>query len=360
MLRYIKDVIGQAAAWAAKKLILRFRDPLIKRATMTPYFHLINDEGDPYMLRYWLVPYTYQGSHSTDGCGPVKFWHRPLAWLLQKLGIAIRIHCIMRSDSDRALHDHPWDFVTVLLDGTYYEHRPVYDDGLYAGDSLTRYEAGSVLFRRASDLHRLEVPEGQMVWTLFITGPRKQAWGFVENLANKVYYRDYLDEQNLTKLKAEEEEDDYNFELGTLLDFIVDGFGATEDHDTIRAAIRKHSPKLSDQEIDAVMSRIVKPREVIQSISITIPVDGKTSEQIKALANTVAGERVSWLMARCKTCNGVTHASKWWLPMETGPMTKERGKLEAEGRYPFTGVYAAGMAWCQCDETKTIAHRVQS
>lgn len=354
MFRYIKDLAYQATTWAIKAIVARMRDPLIARATKTPYFHLVNDEGDPYMLRYWLVPYTYKGSHSEDGCGPVGFFQRPLAWMFQKLGIAIRVHCIMRSDSDRAVHDHPWDFVTVLLDGAYYEHRPVYDDGLYAGDSLTRYEAGSILFRRAADLHRLELPEGQMVWTLFITGPRKQSWGFVENLAYKKYYRDYLAMSQLER-EAEhaEQADDYNYEAGVLLDFIVNGFGATEDHRLIEAMIRKESVvPLSDEQVAAIMRRIVapEPASLVRDLDPTLP------PRHAVLAAT--DQRTQWLLASCKECGYLTYASKWYLPREAALMTKEHSKLEAEGRYPFTGVKERGAPMCLCDADKPIAHRV--
>lgn len=53
--------------------------------------------------------------------------------------------------------------------------------------------------------------------------------------------------------------DEVDTRLYTLLDFVIDGFGASEDHDVIRAAIKQHSPKLTDPEVDAVMNRIAKP-----------------------------------------------------------------------------------------------------
>lgn len=192
MLTYLKDTATLIGRAIVRKLIERFRDPLILRATMTPYSHLDNGE---YMLRYWLVPYAQANKppeRREPGCGPVSFFHRPVAWALQKLGIAIRVHGIMRSDSDRAYHDHPWNFVSVILDGAYWEHRPVYDLGLFSGESAERFETGSVIFRRAADLHRLEVPDGQVVWTLFITGPWKQNWGFVADPGYKVPWKEYL------------------------------------------------------------------------------------------------------------------------------------------------------------------------
>ena len=167
---------------------------LIQYAKNKPYAHI----GD-YMERYWIVPYA--DPQAGDGCGLVSKWRRPFARTLQEIAIAIRVHCIKRSDSDRAVHDHPWWFLTIILFGRYIEVRPMYDrSGMYLGMQHTEYGPGSVLFRRAGDLHRLVLPNnGGHVWTLFITGPKQQRWGFVKNekLDRKTYYRAYFKEQGL-------------------------------------------------------------------------------------------------------------------------------------------------------------------
>lgn len=81
----------------------------------------------------------------------------------------IYVHKFMRSDDDRALHDHPWWFCSILLRGTYLEHRP-------SGSTLRI--APSVAFRKATDTHRIELLEDIKPWTLFITGPVIRKWGF--------------------------------------------------------------------------------------------------------------------------------------------------------------------------------------
>lgn len=471
MFRYIKDLAYQATTWAIKKAVLHFRDALIARATKTPY-----DPIGDYMHRYWLVPYVTTQGGSKTGIGAVSFWQRPIAWCFQKLGIGIRIHCIMQSDHDGAYHDHPWNFMSVILSGGYWEHRPLFDKGLFAGDVAERFQEGDVVFRKAGDLHRLALSEGQHAWTLFITGPWLQDWGFVENANYKTYWREYLEsgkrdaaqsikvepvrlsggyasaqrhlheildreaahaEQaepapidmvlhcpncgqqhidapedrrtdlagdepwhnpphrshlcsgcghvwrpadvptsgvaatktrgqadstvkgTLAAVRAVQAEQDANaeYELSVLLDFIVNGFGATEDHETIKAAIRRESVmSLSDAEVDAIMARIVKPRPV----SIELTIKAPSGEDIKGIADfaTAIDQRTEWLLASCKECGHLTHASKWYLPREAALMTKERGKLEAEGRYPFNGMKAQAAAWCLCDDDKTIAHRV--
>ncbi len=127
---------------------------LINWAKKRPYDHLAG-----YMNRWWILPYA-------DSKGS----YRP----------AIRIHEILRSDLGRDFHDHPWDYVSIILRGGYYEVIPQYDKYRnYVGDKRTWYGPGSIVFRCAEHLHRLELPEGQTCTTLFTTFKYKQKWGFI-------------------------------------------------------------------------------------------------------------------------------------------------------------------------------------
>lgn len=93
-------------------------------------------------------------------------------------------HLVLRSDDDRALHDHPWWNFSIVLEGGYYEH--MIDAG--GVHRRTWYGPGSVRFRRAGTIaHRLELAttidgydvEHEMpVTTIFITGPVLRRWGF--------------------------------------------------------------------------------------------------------------------------------------------------------------------------------------
>src|ERR1700719_4013108 len=57
--------------------------------------------------------------------------------------INIYLHCFIRDDEDRALHDHPWFNVSCLLIGGYIEHT------IAAGGVHQRHEyrAGDLKFR---------------------------------------------------------------------------------------------------------------------------------------------------------------------------------------------------------------------
>lgn len=79
------------------------------------------------------------------------------------------LHEIVRSDDDRALHDHPWDNRSFVLFGGYIEHTP---------EGRIERRPGDVVERAAEALHRLELFQGQRAISLFSTGPKRRDWGF--------------------------------------------------------------------------------------------------------------------------------------------------------------------------------------
>lgn len=113
----------------------------------------IGGEQNPYMKRWWLIP--------KNGC------------------CNIYLHQVLRSDDDRALHDHPWASVSIVLDGGYWELLPRFADTWPHNRQLTPHwrAPGSVTFRAARAPHRL-VLSAAPSWSLFITGPKVREWGF--------------------------------------------------------------------------------------------------------------------------------------------------------------------------------------
>jgi hypothetical protein len=144
-------------------------DRLIARAQRTPYFHLTG-----YMERWWLF-----GSRRTNDAALDRPWP-----------ITARIHHILRSDNDRHLHDHPWWNISIVLRGGYWEWTPKNPRDPAGPQVKTWRGPGSIVFRRASAVHRLELPAGTSTWSLFVMGPKSQAWGFYTP-DGKVHWRDY-------------------------------------------------------------------------------------------------------------------------------------------------------------------------
>lgn len=114
---------------------------------------VIGGADRPYMLRWYVIP--------------------------RNRFLNIYLHQFLRSDDDRALHDHPWMNLSILLRGGYFEHT-IAAGGIETKELLW---AGEWRFRRSGRMaHRIELlgRQGQLrsCWTLFITGPRYRSWGF--------------------------------------------------------------------------------------------------------------------------------------------------------------------------------------
>lgn len=100
----------------------------------------------------------------------------------------IFLHKFLKSDSED-LHDHPWDFTTIILTGGYWEYTP---------NNKRWYGPGSIIKKKASDYHRIELDPTKTTWTLFIPGKQKQDWGF--KVGNDwIHHEKYLRDKILNK-----------------------------------------------------------------------------------------------------------------------------------------------------------------
>lgn len=96
----------------------------------------------------------------------------------------VYLHQVVRDDDDRALHDHPWVNLSIVLKGGYWEvvpeYRPSNDWPVPPTRTIWRGPR-SIVLRRPSAAHRLvvgNVHERGPCWSLFITGPKVREWGF--------------------------------------------------------------------------------------------------------------------------------------------------------------------------------------
>ena len=97
------------------------------------------------------------------------------------------LHWIHSSDRDRDMHDHPRDFVSIVLRGGYLEARPspAATSWKAVGTAafpepdvyLTERRRWSVAYRRAADPHRIVHVEPHTL-TLVLWGRKKREWGF--------------------------------------------------------------------------------------------------------------------------------------------------------------------------------------
>jgi len=97
----------------------------------------------------------------------------------------VTMHKIKKSD-DPIFHDHPWDFITVILKGGYWEHTPVFNkDGKKIAEFSAWRGPGSVIKRKATDYHWLELDQSVgPATTLFFMGSQQRDWGFLVDKHN--------------------------------------------------------------------------------------------------------------------------------------------------------------------------------
>lgn len=114
-------------------------------------------------------------------------------WFFWCPWFGIRVHHILRSDADKHMHDHPWDFISILLTGGYTELLPRTDVTPELAARMRpvkrRHPRWSIVRHKAEDLHRLILDEP--VWTLVLTGPKRRSWGFMTE-QGMVPWRTYL------------------------------------------------------------------------------------------------------------------------------------------------------------------------
>jgi hypothetical protein len=115
----------------------------IVRFFQRPADFVIGPTDNPYLLRWYVIP---RNKHFN-----------------------IYLHNVLRSDDDRALHDHPWKSLSLVLRGRYVE---------VTSKGQAAKSAGSIIYRSETHSHRLEVYPGETCWTLFCTGPWLREWGF--------------------------------------------------------------------------------------------------------------------------------------------------------------------------------------
>ena len=118
-------------------------------------FNIGPDPDNPYMRRWFVIP------RNDD--------------------FNIYLHHIRHSDDDRALHDHPWQSLSLCLAGGMYEITGSNDPD-HPDHARAVVKAGDVRSRDPLTAHRLELAEPPNApvecWTLFITGPKVRTWGF--------------------------------------------------------------------------------------------------------------------------------------------------------------------------------------
>lgn len=129
---------------------------------------IVGSKDNPYLLRWYLIP--------------------------QNPFFNIYLHKFLRDDDDRACHNHPWrslsfssgDYLELITPPSGWEDR-----------YIIKRRSFRPVFREATHTHRIILfrdKERKSIgfWTLFLTGPRIQEWGFFCP-KGFVHWRDFCD-----------------------------------------------------------------------------------------------------------------------------------------------------------------------
>lgn len=146
-----------------------------------------HEHEELYLARFWLTPPAKLPDGTFDS------------------GNSVLLHAFARGDDDQALHDHPWNFRTTILQGWYEEHLvplewTVHLKGFAAEQGFTgppwdeRIETRNVsesVIHQATDLHCIG-KIAPYTWSLVVTESRHRSWGFYPPGQPWIGWREYL------------------------------------------------------------------------------------------------------------------------------------------------------------------------
>lgn len=122
----------------------------------------------------------------TDRTGKIPYLIRYYVFLKDRkwFPFNITLHKVLVSD-EPTLHDHPWNWGAFIIKGGYWEHIPLISrEGAVVGSTREWRGPGSIRFRKADDLHWLELAKDEdgnniPCTSLFFMGRKRKEWGFV-------------------------------------------------------------------------------------------------------------------------------------------------------------------------------------
>lgn len=117
-----------------------------------------------FMQRFEVPNYDTDGNYLTR-------WR-----VIQTPLFGVYLHRFEGPDPRPTLHDHPWNFLSLVLRGGYTEFTPGDREGIYAEPRRVR----RFNRKRATDLHWISELTRVPTWTLMFVGRRKRVWGYVE------------------------------------------------------------------------------------------------------------------------------------------------------------------------------------
>lgn len=147
------ELRGSGRRWRLKVRLMAWRlmlqDKIERNFAFLRLKVLIGKCGDPYLVRLELI---------------------------KLFGWSLKLHVFLRGDEDVEMHDHPWDFWSLVLAGRYVEE---YISPMGFKTARER-KAGDLSFMRATHRHRVSLTGFPTVHcaTLVLCSPPRREWGF--------------------------------------------------------------------------------------------------------------------------------------------------------------------------------------
>ncbi len=103
---------------------------------------------------------------------------------------SIWLHAIYKADQDKHLHNHPWDFKSIVLKGSYLEKTE---------KGIIKQHPGKFNSRSGESYHKILELLSPVVYTLFFVSPTKREWGYKVDgkFIDHITYRELKNTNNL-------------------------------------------------------------------------------------------------------------------------------------------------------------------
>lgn len=105
-------------------------------------------------------------------------------YILSTPWLGVYLHRFWASDAD-GLHDHPWNSISILINGVYFEEEPERQCVPYGPTIIRRRSPLHPVckIRSRYDAHRITIdPNNPGAWSLFVRfGLKRRTWGFYQD-----------------------------------------------------------------------------------------------------------------------------------------------------------------------------------
>jgi hypothetical protein len=103
--------------------------------------------------------------------------------LAQAFGYKLVLHRLDAENWHVNCHDHPWDFLAIVIGPGYYEmldpKQKIRNKGRDCGRSVYWRGPLSLLWRPAESKHNVITKPGKPNWSLVLMKPKRRGWGFM-------------------------------------------------------------------------------------------------------------------------------------------------------------------------------------